>query len=145
MPIEVIGIEEIKARFDQLSDPKARLAIQRAGIRAACKVLLKAQQETVPFETGKLRDSLGIQIKRRGDKLFAMVGADKRWNFIGRFHEFGTKFMAGTHWMQKAFDSSSKEALSAYEDAVRALFEKREWNAFMAVLALSESSGEGEE
>ena len=143
MPITVTGIEEIKAKFDQLSDPRARMAIQRAGIRAAARVFLAAMQENVPVETGKLEESIGIQIKRKGDYLLWKSGPDGRWNFIGRVQEFGTKHEAGTHWMQRSFDQAAAEALSAYETAVMQMFEKREWNALAAVIALS--SGEGEQ
>jgi HK97 gp10 family phage protein len=145
MPIEIRGIDEIKAKLDRLSSEKTKLAIQRAGARKAAKVLLNQQQDTVPFATGKLEGSLGIQVRRRGNNIFVMIGPDKRFNFIGRFHEFGTKFMAGTHWMQKAFDASANQALDAYTAEVMRLFDKHEYDDLIAALEQSVSPQGDEE
>jgi HK97 gp10 family phage protein len=144
MPIEIRGIDEIKAKLGRLGNAKTKLAIQRAGARKAAKVLLAQQQDSVPFDTGKLEDSLGIQVRRRGDNIFVMIGPDKRFNFIGRFHEFGTKFMAGTHWMQKAFDASAHEALDAYTAEALRLFDKHEYDDLLSALE-SSLSPQGDE
>jgi hypothetical protein len=74
-----------------------------------------------------------------------MIGPDKRFNFIGRFHEFGTKFMAGTHWMQKAFDASANQALDAYTAEVMRLFDKHEYDDLIAALEQSVSPQGDEE
>jgi HK97 gp10 family phage protein len=145
MPIEIKGIEELKARLDRLSNEKTKIGIQRAGIRAASKVLLEAQKDTVPVDTGDLRDSIGMQIKKKDGKLVAMIGADKKYNFIGCFHEFGTKFMTGEHWTQKAFDSSAHEALDAYTEAVKRLLDKHEWDDLVAAIEQAASASSGEE
>lgn len=145
MPIVVKGIEEIKAKLDRLSNPKTKVAIQRAGIRAAARVLLQAQQQNVPFATGRLEGTLGIQIKKQNGQLAALIGPDKKLNFIARFHEFGTKFMSGSHWMQKSFDSSASAALDAYTAAVLRLFDKHEYDDLIAALESAESPQAGEE
>jgi HK97 gp10 family phage protein len=145
MPIEIIGIEEIKARLDRLSNEKTKLAIQRAGARKAAKVLLAAQQQTVPFDTGRLEGTLGIQTKKVGSiGVVTAIGPDKKLNFIGRFHEFGTKFMAGKHWMQKAFDSSKDEALEAYTSEVTKLLDKHEYDDLMAAIEAAANLGDEE-
>jgi len=145
MPIEVKGIEEIKAKLDRLSSEKTKIAIQRAGIRAAGKVLVAAAKDAAPMDTGKLEESIGMQIKKKDGKLLAMIGADKKYNFIGRFHEFGTKFQTGQHWMQKSFDSSADEALDAYIATATRLFEKHEYDDLMAAIEAAASAGQGEE
>lgn len=145
LPIEVVGIEEIKARLDRLSNPKTKLAMERVGCRAAAKVLVAAQQQTVPFLTGKLEGSLGIQVQKKGDNILVRIGPDKRWNYIGRFHEFGTKFMTGNHWMQKAFDSSAQQALDAYVAAVKKMFDKHEYDGLIAAIELATNANAGEE
>jgi len=106
----------------------------RTGSREAAKVLLAAQKETVPVgDTGELLNSLGIQVKGANtDKLQILVGADREWNFIGRFHEFGTKKMAGSHWTQKAWDASCNEALNAFTNTVRKMLDKRMWSELKA-------------
>lgn len=132
MPITVQGIEEIKARLDKIGNPRTKLSIERAGSRAAARVLLAAQEQTVPFATGKLEGSLGINVKRSGDNLLTKIGPDKKLNYIGRFHEFGTKFMTGIHWMQKAFDSSAQRALDMYTATVKKLFDKHYYDELVA-------------
>lgn len=133
MPIEVTGIEEIIRRLDELG-PKAQAAIERAGGRAAAKVLLQAQRQAVPVESGRLLMSLGMQTKKVSGGLLTMIGPDKRRNFLGRFHEFGTKYMAGIHWMQKAFDSSAKAAQEAYIATVKKLLDKPHYDDLKAAL-----------
>jgi HK97 gp10 family phage protein len=145
MPITIQGVEEIKAKLDTLSNEKTKIAIQRAGIRAAAKILLAAQEQTVPFETGRLEGTLGVQIKKQNGKLNALIGPDKKLNFIGRFHEFGTMKMTGTHWMQKAFDSSVQEALAAYTEAVLRLFDKHMYADLVAAIEQAANASEGEE
>lgn len=145
MPIEIIGIEEIKAKLDRLSNEKTKLAIQRAGARKAAKVILAAQQQYVPFDTGKLEGALGIQTKKVGSiGVATAIGPDKKLNFIGRFHEFGTKKMAGDHWMQKAFDSSKDDALEAYVAEVTKLFDKHEYDDLMAAIEAAANLGDEE-
>jgi HK97 gp10 family phage protein len=133
--VKVQGLEELKRRLEELSDPKTARAMMRTGSRAAAKVLLAAMQETVPVESGALLESLGIQVKgANSDSLHIFIGPDKKWNYIGRFHEFGTKFMAGDHWMQKSFDASSKDALQAYIDKVRQLLDRKTYQDLMAAI-----------
>ena len=99
--IKVNGLDELKKRLTDLGDGKLARSMMRSGARKAAKVLMSGQLDTVPVETGELRDSIGIQVKgARADQLQVLIGPDKKWNYIGRFHEFGTKFMAGVHWMQ---------------------------------------------
>jgi HK97 gp10 family phage protein len=145
MPIEVKGIEEIKAKLDRLSNEKTKLAIQRAGIRRAAKVLIEAMKQRVPFDTGKLEGSIGMQVKKNSGRLAALIGPDKKFNFIGRFHEFGTKYMVGEHWMQKSFDESANQALDAYVAEALRLFEKHEYDDLMAAIEASLQPLPGEE
>jgi len=143
--IKVNGLEELKRRLEELEDGKMARAMMRTGSRRAAKVLLAGQQETVPFETGKLEGALGIQVKNaQSDNLQVLVGPDKSLNFIGRFHEFGTKFMAGVHWMQKAFDSSCDAALEAYTAEVKRLLDKKTWADFKAAIEEAVSSNDEE-
>lgn len=143
--IKVTGLEEIMERLNALEDNKLARAMMRTGSREAAKVLLEGQKETVPFETGKLEDSLGIQTKNaKSDNLQILIGPDKKLNFIGRFHEFGTKFMPGSHWMQKAWDETSKDALEVYIEKVRKLLDKRLWKDLMSAIEVSLNSADEE-
>jgi HK97 gp10 family phage protein len=113
--IKVNGLGELKQRLEELNDGKLARSMMRSGARKAAKVLEAGQKEAVPVAQGDLRDSIGVQVTgARTDELHVLIGPDKRLNFIGRFHEFGTKFMAGIHWMQRAWDSTSSAALDAY-------------------------------
>jgi HK97 gp10 family phage protein len=140
--IKVSGLDELKKRLEELENGKLARAMIRTGSRKAAKVLLAEQQATVPMERGDLRDSLGIQVKgAKSDKLQVLIGPDKKLNFIGRFHEFGTKTMAGIHWMQKAFDASSSDALDTFVTEVKRLLDKKLYSDLMAAIeaSLSES------
>lgn len=133
--IKVTGLEEIKRRLDELGNGRLARAMMRTGARKAAKVLLQGQQTTVPVREGKLRDSLGIQVKGAGtDTLRVLIGPDKSQNYIGRFHENGTKFMAGSHWMQRAFDSYSRQAMDAFTVEVTKLLDKKMYTELQAAI-----------
>jgi HK97 gp10 family phage protein len=118
--VEVKGLEELKQRLEALGDGKLARSMLRSGARKGAQVLAEGQRETVPVEHGYLRDTIGVQVKgTRSDVLNVLVGPDKKLNFIGRFLEFGTKKMAGNHWMQKAFDSTVNDALDVFVREVR--------------------------
>ena len=118
--VKVNGLEELKRRLEELNDGKLARSMMRSGARKAAQVLAAGQRDTVPVDEGELRDAIGVQVKgASGDQLHVLIGPDKSRNYIGRFHEFGTKFMAGIHWMQKAFDFTSKDALAAFIAEVR--------------------------
>jgi HK97 gp10 family phage protein len=143
--IRVEGLEELKRRLEELEDGRLARAMIRTGSRDAAKVLLAEQQNTVPVEEGKLRDSLGIQVKgAKTDKLQVLVGADKKYNFIGRFHEFGTKKMQGIHWTQKAWESSCNDALSAFVNKVRQLLDKKLYSDLKSAIEDALSGGDDE-
>jgi HK97 gp10 family phage protein len=164
MPIVIRGLNEIKEKLDRLSNPKTKLACQRAGIRAAAKILVQAQMDAAPDDTGKLKESIGMQIKKASDGLLGLIGPDKEQNYIGRFAEYGTQALIGqknkgktggkfthnriqraTHWMQKSFDASGSDALDAYTATVIKLFDKHEYDDLMAAIeAAANASGDEE-
>lgn len=143
--IRVSGLDELKRRLDSLDDGKLARSMMQTGARKAAKVLLAAQQQTVPVADGRLRDALGIQVKRaKSDKLQVLIGPDQKLNFIGRFHEFGTKFMAGIHWMQKAFDYSCNDALDIYTAEVTRMLDKKMYADLMAAIEDGLAAGDDE-
>jgi HK97 gp10 family phage protein len=134
--IKVTGLDELKRRLDELSDGKLARSMMRSGARKAAQVLAAAQKDEAPVDSGKLRDSIGVQVKgTNSDPLQVLIGPDKEWNYIGRFHEFGTKHMAGDHWMQRAFDSSSREALDAFITEVRRRLDVKTFADLKAMIA----------
>ena len=165
MPIELVGMEELLANLDRLESEATKISIQRAGIRAASKVIIAAQKSAVPEETGRLKETIGMQIKKEGGNLTALIGPDKKWNYIGRFAEFGSQQLVGQknkgsyandakrgrgtkftynriqpaqHWLQKSWDASAHEALDAYTETVRKLFDKHSYDDLMAALVEAE-------
>ena len=141
LTLKISGLDEINERLTELGNGKLALSMLRTGSRAAGKVLVLAQQDTVPVERGDLRDSIGVQYTAKSGTPLTLVGPDKKLNFIGRFHEFGTKFMAGSHWMQRAFDMSCKDALDRFIAVVKRQLDRQVYKDLMAAIeeGLSES------
>lgn len=138
--VKITGMEEIKKRLDDLQDGRLARSFMRSGARKAAQVLAKGQKQTVPFEHGDLSDSIGVQVKNANtDNLRVLVGPDRKYNFIGRFHEFGTKFVPAQHWMQKAFDNTVHEALAAFTNEVRRKLNVYDYKALKAQQAASDS------
>ena len=85
-----------------------RLARER--LMNAAEILLNAMQETVPVDTGFLRDSLTIEFL---DDDSVRVGTDCPY---AAYTEYGTATQPGQGWMQQAIDESADavaEAMSA--------------------------------
>jgi HK97 gp10 family phage protein len=141
-PVNVEGLQEVKDRLAALEDGKLTRSIQRSGSRAAGKVLLAGQQQTVPVESGKLLESLGIQVHVSGGNVEVLIGPDRKWNFIGRFHEFGTEHEKASFWMTRAYDETHGEALDAYIERVRTMLDKHTMDELMSAIqeALSEDT-----
>jgi HK97 gp10 family phage protein len=134
--VKIQGMEELKQRLDSLNDGKLARSMLRSGAREAAKVLKEGQRDTVPVDTGELRDSIGIQVKgTRADNLVVLVGPDKKYNFIGRFHEFGTVHQGASHWMQRAFDETSKAALDRFVVVVKKKLDVRDYKELQRQIA----------
>lgn len=69
-----------------------------------------------------------------GDSVEVIIGPDRKWNFIGRFHEFGTEHEPATFWMTRAYDDTHEEALDAYIARVEKMLDKHTMDELLAAI-----------
>ncbi len=113
--VTITGWEDLKARLKALP-LKVQRKVVRPAMRDAGKIVLAAAKQDVPRRTGRLQQSLKVRAQNRTRKGTIGVnvtagGAFFRGpTFYGGFVEYGTKKMAGRHFMQKAFQRSANTA-----------------------------------
>lgn len=130
--VEVNGLDEIDKALKAFSEEVA-VKITRKALRAGSKVILTEAQEKVPVDTGKLRDSLKITSRKKGDRIVNSVGTSNNKNlFAGEtyyagFIEYGApeRDLPARPFMRPALDAASGEAVKAIEDTYKKEIDKR--------------------
>lgn len=122
--VEVQGIKEIERTLKSFGTDVA-IKITKKALRAGAKIILTEAQSKVPVKTGKLRDSLKITSRKKGDRFSYAVGTSNNKNlFVGKtfyagFIEYGApaRGLPARPFMRPAFDAKSAEAVKAIMDA----------------------------
>lgn len=137
MPLEIKGLEVLKAQLNELRDVQLAGKILARAARRAFKPVLDAAKAMAPKDTGALADSLTISAKRPkgGDSVVVVgikIGAGRskqaavaaaafgegqlktlpparRWHFI----ELGTSKLPAHPFLRPALDSNSQAVLDA--------------------------------
>src|SRR5581483_9861548 len=112
--VEVTGLDELAKALDSLP-AKLEKAALRPALSAAGQVMRAALEDTVPVDTGALRESIGQKIAFDKDGQGAAVVVGPRYmggkaagyksssedpGVRGMFLEFGTRKMAPRFWMR---------------------------------------------
>lgn len=116
---------ECKALQDRLNNMSKRASAKEMDkvLDKGDKVVLEAMRETVPKDTGELRDSLG-KIKRKGSgfnrtSIIGIVSDDREVVERGYYQEHGTRRMAGKKWIKRGFRKSKDNAVSAMKKELK--------------------------
>lgn len=125
---EVVGQRELFARLRQLP-PKVQRKVVRPALRAAAKVIHAEAKQLVPVRSGALQKSLKVRAqKRKRDSIGVNVQTGEKFFrgpvFYGGFVEYGTRKMQGRHFMQSAFDRTSRAQTETMLRAIAAGVER---------------------
>ncbi len=108
--------------------PRARGRILVSALRAGGRPIVEDARRRAPVDTGALRDSIGIVMRRRErNAAVAALGLRREGRggkvaFYGKFFEFGTETMAPQPFMRPALASQEQAAIRA--------FREKFWNRF---------------
>jgi HK97 gp10 family phage protein len=119
--IEVKGLAELEDILNNKA-PKAAIQTLRNIEKQAGRVFQEAAEQTAPYDPSMpephLKDNIKIASKVTGDgELTVRVGPGNK-TFWGMFQEFGTATEPAQHWLQRAFDQSLDQAVTAIEAAI---------------------------
>lgn len=131
--VSVIGAKELEQLLEGMGDDAARHI--EAAVRRGGQIALAAAKQSVPVDTGKLRDSIKLEsIQRKaakaGSKKRIVSGSvklgfnskGKNGAYYGSFVELGTKYQKATFFLRDAVDRNKVKiaaAMTAYMSNLR--------------------------
>lgn len=118
--VHITGLKELEKKMIELGPKIARKALKGALVSGAAIIRTEARS-MAPIKTGRLRKAMYIKTMskpnpfkenvifgvRHGKKMSKRDLDAYYWTFL----EFGTKFITGIHFVQKAFQKSKTKAL----------------------------------
>lgn len=120
-----MGFEiDFGALFDRLEEIEKKASGQAIdnALEKGAEVILEAQKETVPVDTGHLEQSLAKgKIIGSGTNKKITIGienGDDESIRYGYYQEYGTSNMVGKKWMKKAWNKSVSEANKAIGESL---------------------------
>ena len=108
-----IDFSELIDKLDEI-ERKLKTEVIDNALEKGADIILKAQKEAVPIDTGNLQDSLD-----KGDKTgsgtnrkitVGIENGNEESISYGYYQEYGTSDMIGKKWMKKAWNKSVREA-----------------------------------
>ncbi|EQK42913.1 hypothetical protein C672_1857 [[Clostridium] bifermentans ATCC 638] len=115
---------DFSALIDKLDDMEKSIQkdVAKNALSKGADVLLKAQIEKAPIDSGELVSSLDkTNIKGNGLKAKINIGienGDKDTIRYGYYQEYGTENMVGKKWMKSAWNEGIKEASDEIKESI---------------------------
>lgn len=139
MSIEITGLEEMRARLNEL-EMRVREEYIAKAVKAGATVIADAMLEGAPeldeknsgsdaLEPGSLRDD--IKVRERMDKdgfAVAIIGPGKKTAHVARFVEYGHRLVKGKKeigqvpahsFLRPAFERSEADAIEKFKEVLR--------------------------
>ncbi len=119
-----MGLEiDFSTLIDKLDEIERKLKTEVIdnALEKGADIILEAQKETVPVDTGHLERSLGKgEISGSGTNKKITIGIENGDESIryGYYQEYGTSNMVGKKWMKKAWNKSVSEANKAIGESL---------------------------
>jgi len=126
------AVQGLSALVDNLNSLPLALGTQKniivRALRAGsqpCLELATANAPNDPDTDGsRIADNMGVVVSdQTATGAVARIGP-KKWNYIGRFAEFGTKHQPAEPWLRPAFDATLDQAVQIIGDVVGTEIEK---------------------
>lgn len=120
----VLGLAELLeklGKLERVAQRKVLIEAARAGAQIASDELSRA----APRDTGLLAASIKLRVKTgSSDANEGTVEVRPGKAFYWFFTNTGTKFLAGTHWADRAIESASERITEAMKDVLISEVEK---------------------
>lgn len=108
------------SKFEEL-ERKVQKDISTNALNKGADIMLKAQIDNAPEDTGELKSSLDKKNLKIGTNASIEVGinsGDEDVIRYGYYQEYGTESIVGNKWMKSAFNNSIKEASEAIKESI---------------------------
>lgn len=121
-----IDFTSLYGKLDELSRKAQNETLDKA-LDDTKPIILMAMVEESPFDTGELSRNLGeVEKKGTGRSRALVMGVRKEANELEKkkayYNHYGTTYIAGTHWMEKAFNNCKKDANEQLKKSLKELF-----------------------
>lgn len=138
--VVITGLKPLLSKLAGLRSTEAK-AVRRRALMEASKPVLQAAKSLVNLETGLLRRSLGRRVRtyRSGSTIVVIIGprsgfkqeVKRKRGFVlanptkyAHLTEFGTYRFPGTHWLERAEESTREQVLSKLKESISAAVER---------------------
>lgn len=111
----------LMARFEQM-EKAAKKDMSKKALDKGADIILNAQKETVPVDTGELKESLDKSNFKNGANASIEIGSMSANEDIiryGYYQEYGTSNMVGKKWMKSAWTESVEEASNVIKESIK--------------------------
>lgn len=108
MAEDIIGMDDLLADLDQLTLVQGEQVLSKS-LKNASVVLAEEQEHLAPRNSGKLQANIKYRItEKSATECYSRIGPTRRV-FYAMFRNFGTKFQAALHFIEKAWDNKKDE------------------------------------
>lgn len=121
-----IDFTNLYGKLDELSRKAQNETLDKA-LDDTKPIIIMAMAEEAPYKTGDLVRSLGeVEKKGTGRSRTLIMGVRKDAGELEKkkayYNHYGTIYIAGTHWMEKAFNNCKKDANEQLKQSLKELF-----------------------
>lgn len=111
----------LMARFEEM-EKAAKKDMSKKALDKGADIILNAQKETVPVDTGELKESLDKGNFKNGANASIEIGSQSADDDIIKrafYNEYGTSNMVGKKWMKSAWTESIEEASNVIKESIK--------------------------
>jgi len=117
---EVIGLQQVQANMAKIVEELHGTPILNT-MRDATLLILRDARINAPVDTGRLRASITPEVKAEPPDVIGIVGSNVEY---APFQEFGTKRMAGKHYLERAVEKNKDRIQREFEKVVNQVINK---------------------
>lgn len=127
LTVQVIGLQELERKLKALGPTIARKSL-RSALVAGAKLVKKEAIALAPEKTGRLRRAMYVKKMNKpnpfAENVIVGVRHGKKMSrrdldaYYWTFHEFGTKFIEGVHFITRAFEATKEQALDKFKEVL---------------------------
>ena len=112
--VEVKGLKELQRNMERIVKDLAGNPMMKA-IAKAVLLVQRSAKKNAPVDTGRLRASITPDIVTRDTVVKGLVGSNVEY---AGFQEFGTRFMKGKHYLQRALNENASRIARLINNAI---------------------------
>jgi HK97 gp10 family phage protein len=105
---EIEGMQDLLDDLEELTLVEGQQILSKS-LKNASTILAEEQQHLAPVKSGKLSNNIKYKItEKSATECFSRIGPTRRV-FYAMFPNFGTKYIRGDHFIERAWDNKKDE------------------------------------